>query len=73
TGRFQGSTPLVLRPGTTEEVAQILRVASDASVALVPQGGNTGLVGGSVPLRGEVVLSLLRLNVCEPVDVLAQQ
>ena len=73
TGRFKGSTPLVLRPGTTEEVAQILRVASDASVALVPQGGNTGLVGGSVPLRGEVVLSLLRLNVCEPVDILAQQ
>ncbi len=73
TGRFKGSTPLVLRPGTTEEVAQILRVASDANVALVPQGGNTGLVGGSVPLRGEVVLSLLRLNVCEPVDVLAQQ
>jgi len=73
TGRFKGSTPLVLRPGTTEEVAQILRIASDASVALVPQGGNTGLVGGSVPLRGEVVLSLLRLNVCEPVDVLAQQ
>ena len=73
TGRFKGSTPLVLRPGTTEEVAQILRVASDASVALVPQGGNTGLVGGSVPLQGEVVLSLLRLNVCEPVDVLAQQ
>ena len=73
TGRFKGSTPLVLRPGTTEEVAQILRVASDASVALVHQGGNTGLVGGSVPLRGEVVLSLLRLNVCEPVDVLAQQ
>lgn len=73
TGRFKGSTPLVLRPGTTEEVAQILRVAADASVALVPQGGNTGLVGGSVPLRGEVVLSLLRLNVCEPVDVLAQQ
>ena len=73
TGRFKGSTPLVLRPGTTEEVAQILRVASEASVALVPQGGNTGLVGGSVPLRGEVVLSLLRLNVCEPVDVLAQQ
>ena len=73
TGRFKGSTPLVLRPGTTEEVAQILRVASEANVALVPQGGNTGLVGGSVPLRGEVVLSLLRLNVCEPVDVLAQQ
>ena len=54
-------------------MTRILRVASEASVALVPQGGNTGLVGGSVPLRGEVVLSLLRLNVCEPVDVLAQQ
>ena len=73
TGRFQGSTPLVLRPGTTEEVAAIVRVASDAEIALVPQGGNTGLVGGSVPLRGEVVLSLLRLNACEPVDILAQQ
>ena len=73
TGRFRGHTPLVLRPGDTEEVAQIVSVAADAGIALVPQGGNTGLVGGSVPLGGEIVLSLLRLDGCEPVDVLAQQ
>ena len=73
TGRFRGETPLVLRPGNTHEVAQILRLSAEAGVALIPQGGNTGLVGGSIPLAGEVVLSLSRLDVCEPVDALAQQ
>jgi len=49
TGRFTGSTPAVVRPGSVDEVAAVLRVCCDAGAAVVPQGGNTGLVGGSVP------------------------
>ena len=62
TGRFRGSTPAVLRPGTTAEVAEVVALARRHRVALVPQGGNTGLVGGGVPLAGEVVVSLGRLD-----------
>jgi FAD/FMN-containing dehydrogenase len=68
TGRFQGSTPAVVRPGTTDEVAAVLAACNRHGVAVVPQGGNTGLVGGSVPLRGELVLNLGRLNQLGPVD-----
>jgi FAD/FMN-containing dehydrogenase len=73
TGRFRGSTPVVVRPGSTDEVAAVMRACADAGVALVPQGGNTGLVGGSVPLAGEVVLSLRRLDTVQEVDRLAAQ
>ena len=69
TGRFSGSTPAVVRPGTVDEVAAVLRACGDAGAAVVPQGGNTGLVGGSVPLHGEVVLDLRRLDALGPVDV----
>jgi len=61
TGAFVGATPAVVRPGSTAEVAEVVRICRRDRVALVPQGGNTGLVGGSVPLRGEVVLSTRRL------------
>ena len=67
------ATPAVVRPGSTEEVAGVVRVCRELGVALVPQGGNTGLVGGGVPLQGEVVLSLRRLQSLEPVDTLAGQ
>ena len=73
TGRFRGSTPAVVRPANTDEVAAIVRWCASAGVALVPQGGNTGLVGGSVPLRGEVVLSLTRLSSLGDVDPLVGQ
>ncbi|MCY4515856.1 MAG: FAD-binding oxidoreductase [Acidimicrobiaceae bacterium] len=73
TRRFTGSTPLVVRPGDTAETAAVMSVLAAAGIAVVPQGGNTGLVGGSVPLAGEAVLSMRRLNVCEPVDELATQ
>ena len=63
TGGFHGHTPAVLRPGSTAEVATLLALCSDAEVPVVPQGGNTGLVGGGVPLHGEVVLSLTRLEI----------
>jgi FAD/FMN-containing dehydrogenase len=73
TGRFAGRSPAVVRPGSTEEVAGVVAVCRELGVALVPQGGNTGLVGGGVPLRGEVVLSLQRLRRLDPVDRLAGQ
>jgi len=73
TGKFRGSTPAVVRPGSTGEVQRVLALCNDAAVAVVPQGGNTGLVGGGVPLHGEVVLSLARLTRLEPVDLEASQ
>ncbi|MDQ1533931.1 MAG: hypothetical protein QOF28_1692 [Actinomycetota bacterium] len=73
TGRFIGATPAVARPGTVDEVADVLRACSDAGAAVVPQGGNTGLVGGSVPLHGEIVLDLRRLDRLGPVDARAGQ
>src|SRR5687768_2661313 len=62
TRRFHGEALAVVRPGSTDEVAAVLRACSDAGVGVIPQGGNTGLVGGSVPRGGEIVLSLLRLD-----------
>jgi len=73
TGRFRGSTPAVVRPGTTDQVAAVVRVCGEHGIAVVPQGGNTGLVGGSVPLDGEVVLSLTRLSALDAVDHLGAQ
>jgi len=74
TRRWRGSTPAVVRPATTDQVAALVDAARCHGVALVPQGGNTGLVGGSVPGTGaEVVLSLRRLDELGPVDALAGQ
>ncbi len=73
TGRFRGQAAAVVRPGSTAEVAAVLRACSAAGAAVVPQGGNTGLVGGGVPLAGEVVLSTRRLDALGPVDGLAGQ
>jgi FAD/FMN-containing dehydrogenase len=66
---FHGRSPLVLRPGSTAEVAAICRLASEHRVALVPQGGNTGLVGGQTPHNGEVVVSLRRLDKIRDIDI----
>jgi FAD/FMN-containing dehydrogenase len=61
---YRGRTAIVLRPRSTEEVACVVGLCHQHRVAIVPQGGNTGLVGGSVPNEagGEVVLSLARMN-----------
>jgi FAD/FMN-containing dehydrogenase len=67
-GLFHGSTPMVLRPGTTSEVAAILKLASETATPIVPQGGNTGLVGGQIPHHGEILLSLTRLDRIREVD-----
>ena len=67
-GLYRGHTPLVLLPGSVDEVAAILALASRTATAIVPQGGNTGLVGGQTPQNGEVVLSLKRLDRIREVD-----
>jgi len=82
TRRFHGVAAAVVRPGTLEEVATVLRACGEVGAAVVPQGGNTGLVGGGVPRaaaprdergspRPQLVLSTLRLRVTEPVDEVA--
>ena len=73
TGRFVGATPAVVRPGSVEEVAALTARCRDQGIAIVPQGGNTGMVGGGVPLHGEVVVSLRRLSRVETVDAAAGQ
>jgi len=65
---FHGRTQLVLRPGSTAEVSEICKLASAHKIALVPQGGNTGLVGGQTPHHGEVVISLRRMDKIREVD-----
>ena len=65
---FQGHTPVVLRPGTVEEISKILALANETATPIVPQGGNTGLVGGQIPLHNEIVLSLNRLDRIREVD-----
>ena len=60
--KYRGHGKLVLKPSTTEEVSQILEYCNDKMLAVVPQGGNTGLVGGSVPVFDEIVLSTSRMN-----------
>lgn len=65
---FRGRSPLVLRPGSTAEVAAICKLAGEHRIALVPQGGNTGLVGGQTPHNGEVVVSLRRMDKIRELD-----
>ena len=71
-GRYSKTSPLVLRPGTVEEVAAIMKLASETGTPVIPQGGNTGLVGGGLPLDNgqgsEIMLSLGRLNQIIDVD-----
>jgi FAD/FMN-containing dehydrogenase len=67
---YVGRTPVVLQPGSTDEVSRILALAHEHGIGVVPQGGNTGLVGGQIPsMRGnEIVLSLSRLKSVRAVD-----
>jgi D-lactate dehydrogenase (cytochrome) len=69
-GLYHGRTPMVLRPGSTAAVSAILKLANETNTAIVPQGGNTGLVGGQVPHESgtEIVVALTRLNRIREVD-----
>ena len=73
TGFVKGTPDLVVRPGDTEETAAVVAVCATHGTPLVPQGGNTGLVGGSVPEERGVVLSLTRLTQLTEVDAAARQ
>src|SRR6476646_10536052 len=67
--KYKGTSPLMLQPDSTEQVSRILAICHQTATALVPQGGNTGLVGGQIPFNGEVLLSLERLNQIKGIDV----
>lgn len=67
--RYQGSAQCVVRPGSTQEVSAVVAACAAAGVGIVPQGGNTGLVGGGIPGKGEVLVSLTRLNRIRSLDV----
>lgn len=60
--KYRGHSQLVIRPKTTQEVSDIIRYCNEKRIAVVPQGGNTGLVGGSVPVEDEVVISTASMN-----------
>ncbi|WP_077962181.1 FAD-binding oxidoreductase [Ensifer adhaerens] len=69
-GLYRGTTPMVLRPGSVDEVSRIMKLASATRTAIVPQGGNTGHVAGQIPREGkaDIVLSLERLTRIRDVD-----
>ena len=67
-GLYHGRTPMMLRPGNVNEVAAILKLATETGTPLVPQGGNTGLVGGQIPHDGEIIVSTTRLDKIREVD-----
>lgn len=67
-GRYTGASKIALKPKSTEQVSAIMKYCNDQQIAVVPQGGNTGLVGGSVPVFDEVILSLAAMNEIESFD-----
>jgi FAD/FMN-containing dehydrogenase len=73
TGRFRGQARAVVRPADTDAVAAVVRICADENVPLCVQGGNTGLVGASVPTDGAVLLSTTRLRGLDPIDEISAQ
>ncbi len=67
--RWSGRTPLLVLPQNIAQVAAVVAICAEAGVAITPQGGNTGLVGGQIP-DGEILLSTERLAAVRGVDVL---
>lgn len=67
---YVGRTPLIVKPGSTDEVSRVLALAHAESVGVVPQGGNTGLVGGQIPREtgDDIVLSLTRMTKVREID-----
>lgn len=67
----RGMSKVMLRPKTTEEVSKIVKYCNEKMLAICPQGGNTGLVGGSVPVFDEIILSMSLMKQIEQVDAIA--
>ena len=61
-GRWPGEAALIVAPASTEEVSEIVKICADHNIAITPQGGNTGLVGGQIPFGDEILLSLKRMR-----------
>jgi hypothetical protein len=70
-GKYRGKATTVLKPKTTQQASSIVRWCADRNIAIVPQGGNTGLVGGSVPLHDELVISLASMNSVRSFDAVS--
>ncbi len=72
-GLYHGSSPMLLKPANVQEVSEILKLASETGTAVVPQTGNTGLVGGQTPResKSDIILSLERMNKIRDVDPVA--
>lgn len=70
-GKYKGHSICVVRPKSTEEVSNIMRICYENNIAVVPQGGNTGLVGGGVPVHDEVVLNLSSMNKIRSFDAVS--
>ncbi|KAI8579232.1 hypothetical protein K450DRAFT_243410 [Umbelopsis ramanniana AG] len=69
--KYRGKSKLVLKPKTTQQVSDIMKYCNENKLAVVPQGGNTGLVGGSVPVFDEIVLSLANMNQVRSFDAVS--
>lgn len=67
-GKYHGHATVMLRPGSTAEVSAILQYCSAHRIAVVPQGGNTGLVGGQMPFDNEVLIDTSRMRAIRKVD-----
>jgi FAD/FMN-containing dehydrogenase len=67
-GKYRGRSSLLLKPQTTAEVSRILAICNEARTPVVPQGGNTGLVGGQIPFDGEVLLNFNRMHRIRSID-----
>ncbi|KAF9911679.1 hypothetical protein EC991_002797 [Linnemannia zychae] len=66
--KYRGQSQLVLKPSSTEQVSKILKYCNDHKLAVVPQGGNTGLVGGGVPVFDEIIISMSNMNTIRSFD-----
>jgi FAD/FMN-containing dehydrogenase len=71
-GTVSGTTPIVVSPATTEEVAAIVRACAESKVGLVPQGGNTGMCAGAIPDKSgtQILLCLARMNTIRDIDTI---
>jgi FAD/FMN-containing dehydrogenase len=69
-GKFRGASPLLLKPASTAEVAEIVGICAETGTKIVPQGGNTSLVGGSIPSEtgDEIIVNLARMNRVRAID-----
>src|SRR5882757_4135868 len=73
TGRYRGQASALVRPGSAEQVAEVLRVCRDAGAYVTVQGGRTSLVAGTVPEHDDVLLSTERLSAVSDVDAVERR